>query len=173
MKFADSDDTKEKSGSRPVGDLVPSGCEGREPAANLSPDRPVELDTESVPALIGPDGEASPAALFDLYEKIAETTPGARDAEIFEKIREWTFSDFSLSAHEFIGIPQAELQAWQKRHRINLSAGRIRPNPVDIQRGHAWGHIRMAAHANHLRSSLGPPSADELSLSIMKMYELT
>jgi hypothetical protein len=109
-------------------------------------------------------GEPSPSELFDLYEKIAESRPGSLDAEIFERIREWTFSDFSQSPHEFAGISRRELEAWQKRHRINLSSGRIRPDPVDIQRGHAWGHIRLAARANSLHGEFGPPSAEELML---------
>jgi hypothetical protein len=117
-------------------------------------------------------GEPSPTDLFDLYERIAETRTGTRDAEIFEKIREWTFSDFSQPPHEFAGIPQQELWAWQKRHRINLSSGRIRPDPVDIQRGHAWGHIRLAARANSLHGEFGPPSAEELILMDPKQRPL-
>jgi|HubBroStandDraft_2_1064218.scaffolds.fasta_scaffold291176_2 hypothetical protein len=118
------------------------------------------------------DGEPSPTDLFDLYEKIAEARPGSRDAEIFEKIREWTFSDFSQPPHEFAGITGQELRAWQKRHRINLSSGRIRPDPVDIQRGHAWGHIRLAARANSLHGEFGPPSAEELILMDPKQRPL-
>ncbi|MEI9998264.1 MAG: hypothetical protein WDO13_03380, partial [Verrucomicrobiota bacterium] len=71
--------------------------------------------------------QSEETALFDLYEKIAETRPGTRDAEIFAKIREWTFSDFSTEPHAFAGISETELFAWQKRHRINLSGGHIRP----------------------------------------------
>ncbi|HEY0256983.1 MAG TPA: hypothetical protein VGC39_06040 [Candidatus Methylacidiphilales bacterium] len=108
--------------------------------------------------------EPSATALFDLYEQIAEKRPGTRDAEIFEKIREWTFSDFSLSAHQFVGISKQEMDEWQRRHRIHLSAGHIRPDPVDIQRGHAWGHIRMVNSLNRLHSEMGPPSAQELGL---------
>lgn len=117
-------------------------------------------------------GDPSATDLFDLYEKIAEARPGSRDAEIFERIREWTFSDFSQPPHEFAGITQQELRAWQKRHRINLSSGRIRPDPVDIQRGHAWGHIRLAARANSLHGEFGPPSAEELILMDPKQRPL-
>jgi hypothetical protein len=149
---------------------------------NLSPSGPRPADESSVNGNIStvsharvtpapePDpsaiaaGEPSASDLFDLYEKIAEARPGTRDAEIFERIREWTFSDFSQPPHEFAGITRQELRAWQKRHRINLSSGRIRPDPVDIQRGHAWGHIRLAARANSLHGEFGPPSAEELIL---------
>ncbi len=102
--------------------------------------------------------------LFDLYEKVVEAHPGSRDAEIFEKIRQWTFSDFSVPAHEFAGISKSELDAWQTRNRINLSAGQIRPDPIDLQRGYAWGHMRLAAAANRLHSDRPPPSALEVSL---------
>jgi len=100
--------------------------------------------------------------LFDIYEKIAEARPGTRDAEIFEKIHEWTFSDFSRAPHEFAGVAKTELDAWQKRHRINLSSGHIRPDPIDLERGYAWGHIRLSTHVNHFRAGDGPPSAEEL-----------
>jgi hypothetical protein len=106
--------------------------------------------------------QAAEDRLFDLYEKIAETRPGTRDAEIFAKIREWTFSDFSLEPHEVAGISEEELFAWQVRHRINLSAGHIRPGAVDLDRGHAWGHIRRANHINGIHAHIGPPSAGEL-----------
>ncbi|MCE0522230.1 MAG: hypothetical protein LV480_04895 [Methylacidiphilales bacterium] len=118
---------------------------------------------------IKPDSETSASELFDLYERIVETRPGTRDAEIFEKIREWTFSDFTLEAHEFAGVTEAELVAWARRNRINLSAGHIRPDPIDIERGHAWGHIRRAAAANRLHSQDGPPSAHEVRLSRSKI----
>jgi hypothetical protein len=100
--------------------------------------------------------------LLDLYQGVIEGRHGARDAEIFEKIRGWTFSDFSRPAHEFAGITQAELEAWQKRNRINLSAGRIRPDPIDLERGHAWGRIRRASAANRLHGNDGPPAAHEV-----------
>lgn len=106
--------------------------------------------------------QASEERLFDLYEKIAESRPGTRDAEIFAKIREWTFSDFSLAPHEAAGISEDELDAWQTRHRINLSAGHIRPEAIDLDRGHAWGHIRRANHINGVHAHIGPPSAGEL-----------
>ena len=38
--------------------------------------------------------QASEEQLFEIYERIAETRPGTRDAEIFAKIREWVYSDF-------------------------------------------------------------------------------
>jgi len=100
--------------------------------------------------------------LFELYEKVVETRPGTRDAEIFAKIREWTFSDFSLEPHEFAGISEKELEGWQERHRINLSSGHIRPAAIDLDRGHAWGHIRRANHVNGIHAHVGPPSVDEL-----------
>jgi len=108
---------------------------------------------------------SSPADLFHLYETIVEARPGTRDAEIFEKIREWTFSDFGATAYEFAGITKAELDAWQTRHRINLSAGQIRPDPIDLQRGYAWGHIRMSNNANRFHSDRPPPSAQEIKLT--------
>jgi hypothetical protein len=113
---------------------------------------------------------ADPSAteLFDLYEKLVQTQPGTRDAEIFEKIREWTFSDFTRPAYVFAGVTKAELDAWQKRHRINLSAGHIRPEHIDLQRGYAWGQIRIAASANRLHGTMGPPSVDEIKLSWSK-----
>lgn len=128
-----------------------------------------EPEPRSKSALI-PDSlpKTQPSAndLFDLYEKVAKTQPGTRDAEIFEKIREWTFSDFSRSAHEFAGVKKAELDAWQKRHRINLSAGHIRPDAIDLQRGYAWGHIRHTASVNRLHGAMvGPPSAEEVRRS--------
>jgi hypothetical protein len=165
MKFADSDKKQKQPAARAAETALPaSEPDIREPAVNPSPAaRTAESGTETNVVQVG-QGETSASALFDLYEKIAETNPGGQDAEIFEKVREWTFSDFSKPAHEFAGISQAELQGWQNRHRINLSAGRIRPDPIDLQRGFAWGHIRMAASANRLHSTLGPPSAHELGL---------
>jgi hypothetical protein len=106
--------------------------------------------------------EPTEADLFRLYEKIAETRPGTRDAEIFEAIREWTFSDFSRPAHVFAGISAEELKAWQTRHRINLSSGHIRPAYIDLARGHAWGQIRRDDHANGRHTQYGPPSREEL-----------
>jgi hypothetical protein len=106
--------------------------------------------------------QASEEELFELYEKIAETRPGSRDAEIFAKIRDWTFSDFSLAPHEAAGISEEELEAWAERNRINLSAGHIRPDSIDIDRGHAWGHIRRFNHINGIHAHVGPPSAGEL-----------
>ena len=103
--------------------------------------------------------------LLHLYEHVVETRPGSRDAEIFEKIRQWTFSDFSSSAYEFAGISKSELDAWQNRNRINLSAGQIRPDPIDLQRGYAWGQMRMAAAVNRLHSDRPPPSALEIQVS--------
>jgi len=103
--------------------------------------------------------------LLHLYEHVVETRPGSRDAEIFEKIRQWTFSDFSASAYEFAGISKSELDAWQNRNRINLSAGQIRPDPIDLQRGYAWGQMRMAAAVNRLHSDRPPPSALEIQVS--------
>jgi hypothetical protein len=104
----------------------------------------------------------SEAELFHLYEKIAEARPGTRDAEIFEKIHEWSFSDFSRPPHEFAGISKAELIAWQMRHRINLSSGHIRPAHIDLARGHAWGTIRRNDHVNGRHTQYGPPSREEL-----------
>jgi len=100
--------------------------------------------------------------LFNLYEKIAEARPGTRDAEIFEKLHEWSFSDFSLPPHEFVGISKDELKAWQMRHRINLSSGHIRPAHIDLARGHAWGTIRRNDHVNGRHTQYGPPSREEL-----------
>jgi hypothetical protein len=114
---------------------------------------------------IAPSTASSAGNLFDLYQKVVETRPGTRDAEIFEKIREWTFSNFSLPAHVFAGITEVELDSWQKRNRINLSAGQIRPDPIDLARGYAWGHIRLASAANRLHSKDGPPSAQEIRLA--------
>jgi len=121
----------------------------------------------SVERVEAPPPTIDPTAneLFDLYEKLVQTQPGTRDAEIFEKIREWTFSDFARPAYEFAGVTKDELIAWQKRHRINLSAGHIRPEAIDLQRGYAWGQIRIAAAANRLHGTLGPPSADEVKRS--------
>jgi len=104
----------------------------------------------------------SGAELFDLYEKIAESRPGTRDAEIFEKLHEWSFSDFSLPPYEFVGITRDELIAWQMRHRINLSSGHIRPAHIDLARGHAWGTIRRNDHVNGRHTQYGPPSREEL-----------
>jgi len=103
--------------------------------------------------------------ILHLYEHVVETRPGSRDAEIFEKVRQWTFSDFSSPAYEFAGITKSELDAWQSRNRINLSAGQIRPDPIDLQRGYAWGQMRMSAAANRLHSDRPPPSALEIQLS--------
>ena len=156
--------------------LSPSGQRPAEASSiggnitNVSRER-VTPEPEPEPAAAAA-GEPSAADLFELYEKIAEARPGSRDAEIFERIREWTFSDFSLPPHEFAGITRQELRAWQKRHRINLSSGRIRPDPVDVQRGHAWGHIRLAARANSLHGEFGPPSAEELILMDPKQRPL-
>lgn len=109
--------------------------------------------------------------LFDLYEKIAKTRSGTRDAEIFEKIHEWSFSDFSIPPHEFAGITKIELSTWQTRNRINLSAGHIRPAPIDLDRGHAWGQMRRAAHVNGIHSHIGPPSAEELRQILISKSE--
>jgi hypothetical protein len=100
--------------------------------------------------------------LFHLYAKIAQARPGTRDAEIFEKIHEWSFSDFARPAHDFAGITKAELTAWQTRHRINLSSGHIRPAHIDLARGHAWGTTRRNDHANGRHTQYGPPSREEL-----------
>jgi hypothetical protein len=106
--------------------------------------------------------QAAEDEMFEIYERIAETRPGTRDAEIFEKIREWTFSDFSQAPHEAAGVSEDELEAWAERHRINLSAGHIRPDHIDMERGHAWGHIRRFNHINGIHAHIGPPSAGEL-----------
>ncbi|HEX4139712.1 MAG TPA: hypothetical protein VHY09_05150 [Candidatus Methylacidiphilales bacterium] len=106
--------------------------------------------------------QASENELFAIYERIAETRPGTRDAEIFAKIREWIYSDFALEPHEAAGISEDELDAWAERNRINLSAGHIRPDNVDMERGHAWGHIRRFNHINGIHAYIGPPSAGEL-----------
>ena len=106
--------------------------------------------------------QATETELFEIYERIAETRPGTRDAEIFAKIREWVYSDFALAPHEAAGISEDELDAWAERNRINLSAGHIRPDHVDMERGHAWGHIRRFNHINGIHAHIGPPSAGEL-----------
>ena len=106
--------------------------------------------------------QVSENQLFEIYERIAETSPGTRDAEIFAKIREWIFSDFALAPHEAAGISEDELDAWAERNRINLSAGHIRPAKIDLDRGHAWGHIRRFNHINGIHAHIGPPSAGEL-----------
>jgi hypothetical protein len=77
-------------------------------------------------------------------------------------LREWTFSDFSTPPHEFARITLAELKAWQKRHRINLSAGHIRPAHIDLARGHAWGTVRRGDHVNGRHTVYGPPSREEI-----------
>jgi hypothetical protein len=133
-----------------------------EPVGHVKP-RTIS-DTEQ-PGGIDPSTASSGGNLFDLYQKVVETRPGTRDAEIFEKIREWTFSNFSQSAHEFAGITKAELDSWQMRNRINLSAGQIRPDPIDLERGFAWGQIRLASAANRLHAKDGPPSAQEIKLA--------
>jgi hypothetical protein len=106
--------------------------------------------------------QATEDQLFEIYERIAETRPGTRDAEIFARIREWTFSDFTVDAHEAAGITEDELEAWAERNSINLSAGHIRPDHIDMERGHAWGHIRRFNHINGIHAYIGPPSAGEL-----------
>jgi hypothetical protein len=126
---------------------------GDEVHVSLTPVNPPGLEVRS---------EAEEKELFDLYERIVETRPGTRDAEIFEKIREWTFSDFAIPAHVAAGISERELKAWAVRNRINLSAGHIRPASIDIDRGHAWGHIRRFNHINGIHAHIGPPSAGEL-----------
>jgi hypothetical protein len=127
----------------------------------VNEDSPLVID----PNPSGKVAASTPDELFHLYEAVAEARPGTRDAEIFEKIREWTFSDFGSTAYEFAGITKAELDAWQTRHRINLSAGQIRPDPVDLQRGYAWGQIRMSNNANRFHSDRPPPSAQEIKLA--------
>ena len=106
--------------------------------------------------------EPTTTELFDLYEKIAQARPGTRDAEIFERVREWTFSDFSQPPCKFAGVSSTEMAAWQKRHRINLSSGHIRPAHIDLARGHAWGTIRREDHVNGRHTKYGPPSREEL-----------
>jgi len=114
--------------------------------------------TRDLSAMEGPTTlDASDSALFDIYQHMVESQSGARDAQIFQKIREWCFSDFSFSPHEFAGVTKVEFDAWQSRHRINLSGGRILPDPRDLQRGYAWSHLRIAASVNHLRSESPPP----------------
>ena len=163
---------------------LPSRATSAKPPAKLLPERITmslisersdNTETESTPDLgyaVRPSAEApeekieapvtSEADLFDLYEKIAEARPGTRDAEIFERIHEWTFSNFAQAPHTFAGITKEELVAWQTRHRINLSSGHIRPDPIDLERGYAWGHIRLSTHVNHFRAGDGPPSAEEV-----------
>jgi hypothetical protein len=109
-----------------------------------------------------PVAEATDAELFSLYEKIAKSRPGTRDAQIFEAVREWTFSDFSVPPCKFAGISSEEMAAWQKRHRINLSSGHIRPAHIDLARGHAWGTVRREDHVNGRHTKYGPPSREEL-----------
>jgi hypothetical protein len=127
-----------------------------------------ETGTEGDADLISPavaeisDEEPTESDLYRLYEQIAETRPGTRDAQIFESIREWTFSDFSVPPHKFAGISALELAAWQKRHSINLSAGHIRPARIDIARGYAWGTIRRGDHVNGRHTVYGPPSREEM-----------
>jgi hypothetical protein len=169
MEFVVPDSPEKNSDQSPAVKPSSGGKATSSPAGNGASKRDAALSVSRPQVAPAPEpeqkpGEPSAAALFDLYEKIAEAQPGSRDAEIFEKIREWTFSDFSKPPHDFAGISKAELEAWQQRHRINLSSGRIRPDPVDIQRGHAWGHIRLAARANSLHGEFGPPSAEELIL---------
>jgi hypothetical protein len=119
-------------------------------------------ETETIDSASPEVPDATEAELFDLYERIAEERPGTRDAEIFEKIHEWSFSDFKRPACEFAGITKAELKAWQERHRINLSSGHIRPAYIDLARGHAWGTTRRNDHANGRHTQYGPPSREEL-----------
>jgi len=119
-------------------------------------------DEPLAPLVIPAEDFSSDTELLEMYEKIAVTRPGTRDAEIFSRIRAWTFSDFSLPAHEAAGITPGELKAWQKRHRINLSAGQIRPEHIDLLRGHAWGQIRRDDHVNGRHTQYGPPSREEL-----------
>ena len=77
-------------------------------------------EPETPPSLPGldrveePPPVTDPSAneLFDLYERLVQTQPGTRDAEIFEKIREWTFSDFTRPAYEFAGVSREELASW-------------------------------------------------------------
>jgi len=111
-----------------------------------------------------PGEEVPPTAseLFDLYERLVQTRPNTSDAQIFEKIREWTFSDYTVPAYEFAGVTKAELEAWQKRNRINLSAGHIRPAAIDIERGHIWSHRRHTNSINRIHAFDGPPSAHDL-----------
>jgi hypothetical protein len=132
--------------------------QGNEDPARISEAVP----SEKIEAAVSSASIPSESDLFNLYEKIAEARPGTRDAEIFEKIHEWSFSDFSIPPHEFAGITRIELSAWQTRHRINLSAGHIRPARIDLDRGYAWGHMRRVAHVNGIHSHVGPPSAAEL-----------
>ena len=116
---------------------------------------------EVPPTAITP--EPTQADLFNLYDRIAHTEKtGARDAQIFEAIREWTFSDFSLPPHEFVGITRDELTAWQMRHRINLSSGHIRPAHIDLLRGNEWGTVRRGDHVNGRHTLYGPPSREEV-----------
>lgn len=107
--------------------------------------------------------EFSQADLFNLYDQIAHTEKtGTRDAQIFEAIREWTFSDFTIPPCKFAGITAAELKAWQKRYRINLSAGHIRPANIDLLRGNEWGTVRRGDHVNGRHTLYGPPSREEV-----------
>lgn len=144
-----------------VNDLVESRTSPSSESASRIPDL---VRSEPKPSLANP----SATALFDLYENVVKHRPGTRDAEIFEKIREWTFSDFTLPAHEFAGVAKAELDSWQKRNRINLSVGHIRPQPIDLERGYAWGQIRMIAAVNRLHGTVGPPSAEEIRRAWLK-----
>jgi hypothetical protein len=107
--------------------------------------------------------EPTQSDLLDLYDRIAHTKKtGTRDAQIFEAIREWTFSDFSVPPCKFAGVSAAELKAWQKRYSINLSAGHIRPAHIDIARGFAWGTVRRGDHVNGRHTLYGPPSREEM-----------
>jgi len=127
---------------------------------------PTEETLFSDPAPSGEIHDPTANQLFDLYEHVLESRAGSRDAEIFEKIRQWTFSDSNKAPHEFAGISKPELDSWQKRNRINLSAGQIRPDPIDLQRGYAWGHMRLAAAANRLHTDGPPPSASEIRMAM-------
>jgi hypothetical protein len=106
------------------------------------------------------------AEMYEIYENIAQARPGTRDAEIFAKLREWMFSDFQVAPHDVAGITEDELEAWQTRHRINLSSGHIQPAAIDLERGHAWGTIRRFNHVNNIHAHVGPPSADELAMDL-------
>ncbi len=70
--------------------------------------------------------DASESALFNIYQEIVETQFGSHDAYIFQKIREWCFSNGAIPPHDFAGITIFELHDWQLRHGINLEARDMR-----------------------------------------------
>jgi hypothetical protein len=75
------------------------------------------------------------------------------DAEIFAKVSEWDRTSPPVTAHEFIGISEQELRAWEQRTQIFVGREGIEPDPNAVERGYEWSAERLSDSVNRKRPS--------------------